>query len=152
VTDPEPFTVNLEAKPERITDPALADVLSQLIALEPIFHHPELGTARADFESMTVDDFEEIGASGRCYSRAEVLDLLEERYATPRNDVLEEVLEATDFYCRRLAPDLYLLVYTLLQDKARLTRRSTIWQSTPTGWKIVFHQGTIVQDTASAVS
>jgi hypothetical protein len=45
-----------------------------------------------------------------------------------------------------LSEDTYLLTYTLLQDNVRLTRRSTIWRSTPEGWKIVFHQGTIVQD------
>jgi hypothetical protein len=138
MTEPEPSAV----KPEIITDPVLADALAQLIAREPIFHHPELGTTRTDFESMTVDDFCEIGASGRCYSRADVLDLLEERHAAPHSDILE----ATDFQCRRLAQDIYLLTYTLLQDKARLSRRSTIWQNTAAGWKIVFHQGTIVQD------
>jgi hypothetical protein len=39
-----------------------------------------------------------------------------------------------------------LLTYTLLQNKQRLTRRATIWQRTAEGWKIVYHQGTIVQD------
>jgi hypothetical protein len=33
-----------------------------------------------------------------------------------------------------------------LQDEQRLTRRATIWQRTKDGWKIVYHQGTIVQD------
>jgi hypothetical protein len=28
----------------------------------------------------------------------------------------------------------------------RLTRRATIWLRTPDGWKIVYHQGTIVAD------
>jgi hypothetical protein len=28
----------------------------------------------------------------------------------------------------------------------RLTRRATIWQNTSEGWKILYHQGTIVQD------
>ena len=46
---------------------------------------------------------------------------------------------------RKLAGDLYLLTYTLLQDHVRKTRRSTIWQRTASGWKIVFHQGTLVQ-------
>jgi hypothetical protein len=46
---------------------------------------------------------------------------------------------------RRLAEDVYLLTYTLFQPERR-TRRATIWQSTESGWKIVFHQGTIVQD------
>jgi hypothetical protein len=39
-----------------------------------------------------------------------------------------------------------MLTCTLLQDNVRLTRRSTIWRSTSGGWKIVYHQGTIVQD------
>jgi hypothetical protein len=38
------------------------------------------------------------------------------------------------------------LTYTPLQHSERKTRRSTIWQRTPDGWKIGFHQGTTVQD------
>jgi hypothetical protein len=45
-----------------------------------------------------------------------------------------------------LAEDVYLLTYTLIQGNERKTRRSTIWQHTPEGWKIVYHRGTIVQD------
>jgi hypothetical protein len=71
-----------------------------------------------------------------------VLDELERRYSAPHNDVWE----TRDFHCRRLGPDIFLLTYTLLQDSRRLTRRSTIWQSTGDGWKIVYHQGTVVQD------
>ena len=55
-----------------------------------------------------------------------------------------DIWEASDFRCQRLAKDLYLLTYTL-QDGVRLTRRSTIWRRTVEGWKVVFHQGTIVQ-------
>ena len=118
------------------------DILAELANREPIFHRPELGTTRADFENMTMPDFWEVGASGRCYSRTEVLDVLEKRCATPP----AEVLETSDFQCRRLAGDVYLLTYTLLQNNERLTRRSTIWQRTDEGWKIVYHQGTIVAD------
>jgi hypothetical protein len=118
------------------------DMLAELASREPIFHRPELGTTRADFERMTVPDFWEVGASGRRYSRTEVHDVLEKRYATPPADVLE----TSDFRCRRLASDVYLLTYTLLQNNERLTRRSTIWQRTDEGWKIVYHQGTIVAD------
>jgi hypothetical protein len=130
------------AEPSRETDPALNEVLDQLIRREPIFHRPELGTTRADFEDMTAVDFWEVGASGRRYSREYVLTVLEERQ---RLNVSEE-LQASDFRCQRLVHDLYLLTYTLLQDKNRWTRRSTLWRSTPEGWKIVFHQGTIMQD------
>jgi hypothetical protein len=130
-------------EPTLITDPSLGDIAAELTSREPIFHRPELGSSRADFEKMTVDDFWEVGASGRRYSRAYVLDELDRRYAAPHS----EVWETMDFHCRRLAPDVYLLTYTLIQNGERRTRRSTIWQHTGEGWKIVFHQGTIIQDT-----
>jgi hypothetical protein len=129
-------------EPDRITAPELAEVLEELRLREPIFHRLEFGTARADFERMTSLDFWEVGASGRRYSRQYVLDMLEKRHSIPH----EDIWEAKDFHCQRLADDIYLLTYTLLQDNSRLTRRSTIWQNTADGWKIVFHQGTIVQD------
>jgi hypothetical protein len=129
-------------EPSRATDPALLSILDELKAREPIFHRTELGTTRADFDRMTVADFWETGASGRRYSRDYVLAELEKRYAGEYVDIWE----TSDFHCRRLSEDVYLLTYTLLQNKERLTRRATIWQNTPAGWKIVFHQGTIVQD------
>ena len=124
------------------TSPELEEVLVELSAREPIFHRPEFGTSRADFERMTVEDFWETGASGRRYSRKFVLDELERRFSVPHDDVWE----TRDFNCRKLAEDVYLLTYTLLQDRKRLTRRATIWRRTADGWKIVYHQGTIVQD------
>lgn len=124
-----------------VTAPELQGILAELVAREPIFHHPEFGTKRADFEEIMADDFWETGASGRIYSRQFVLDELERRFARPQ----EDIWETSNFACRRLAQDLYLLTYTLLQNQTRLTRRATIWRKTTTGWKIVYHQGTIVQ-------
>lgn len=129
-------------EPIRTTVPELEGILSELSSREPIFHRPEFGTTRADFERMSVEDYWEIGASGRIYSRAFVLDELERRFSVPHSDVWE----TSDFHCSKLSEDTYLLTYTLLQDNQRLTRRSTIWRRTADGWKIVYHQGTIVQD------
>jgi len=129
-------------EPTLTTAPELLGVLAELSRREPIFHRPEFGTTRADFERMMVEDYWETGASGRRYSRQFVLDELEKRFAAPHADVWE----TRDFHCRRLSEDTYLLTYTLLQDNQRLTRRATIWRSTAEGWMIVYHQGTIVQD------
>lgn len=127
------------AEPQLDTEPRLASVLLELKAREPIFHRPEWGASRPQFEGMTADDFWEIGASGRRYSRDFVLDTLEQRHATPHQDIWE----TRDFHCREIAPSNYLLTYTLIQGD-RVTRRSTIWRHTPSDWKIVFHQGTVV--------
>jgi hypothetical protein len=123
-------------------DSHIAEVLKELSRREPIFHRSEFGTERADFERMMVENFYEVGASGRRYSRAFVLDKLEKRHAIPH----EDVWETSEFERQKLAEDLYLLTYTLLQDGVRLTRRSTIWRRTDEGWMIVFHQGTVVAD------
>lgn len=128
-------------EPKRTTQPRLLHVLRELERREPVFHRPEFGTARADFENMTEPNFWEVGASGRRYSREYVLDELEKRYASPH----EDVWQAGDFQCLEIAADNYLLTYTLIQGD-RVTRRSTIWRRTGQGWKIVYHQGTLVED------
>ena len=119
----------------------LAEILEELKAREPIFHRAGFGTTRADYERMTAEDFWEVGASGARYDRAFVLEELERRRQNPKPDVWE----TSGFECRELSSDVYLLTYTLIQDHVRVTRRSTIWRRTSDGWKIVFHQGTIVQ-------
>ena len=128
-------------------DDEIARVLQELRAREPIFHRPEFGTTRTDFERMMADEFWETGASGCRYDREEILRELEIRHAAPH----EDIWESSEFRCQKLAPDLYLVNYTLLQGKTRLTRRSTIWRRTQDEWKIVYHHGTVVQDPKSAI-
>jgi hypothetical protein len=117
-------------------------VLEELKRREPVFHRPEFAGSRVAIEAMVAPDFWEIGASGRRYSREYVLETLEAREDEPVED---DDWETSDFHCRELARDLYLLTYTLLQG-ARRTRRASIWRRTPAGWAIVFHQGTLVQE------
>jgi len=130
------------------TEARLRDILEDLRGREPVFHRPELGTTRADFEAMTEAEFWEVGASGRRYSRGHVLDVLEDRHQVASHLALEDTWEATDFACRQLGSDTYLLTYTLLQGQ-RKTRRTTIWRRVDGDWKILFHQGTVVEDDTS---
>ena len=103
----------------------------------------EQAQLRADFEAMITDEFWEIGASGRRYPREFVLEVLYERYCTDKEYVDE--WQADGFEVRRLAPDVFLLTYTLLQGK-RATRRATIWENSTGRWRATFHQGTVIQD------
>ena len=137
-----PLCMISDSQAEDFSDPEFADILAELSRREPIFHRAEFGTSRADFENMTAPDFWEVGASGRQYSRAAVLDELEKRFAAPHRDVWE----TSDFRCRKLAPNVYLLTYALVQDNTRRTRRATIWERCGQGWRIIYHQGTIVLD------
>jgi hypothetical protein len=130
----------MSTEPELVTPVRLHHVLQELIAREPIFHRPELGTSRRELEDMTELEFWEVGASGRRYSRAYVFEILEERHRNPGPDPWQ----TRDFHCLELAPDNYLLTYTLVQGE-RVTRRATIWRRRADAWRIVYHQGTVVE-------
>jgi hypothetical protein len=131
------MTTKADADAKRL-DKHLA-VLEELKRREPVFHRLESGAGRADLEKMTDPEFCEIGASGRRYGREYVLDILERRLENPG----EDVWDTRDFHCLELARDTYLVTYTLLQPKQRVTRRSSIWRRTRQGWKIIYHQGTV---------
>jgi len=123
------------------TDPSLLPVLEELKRLEPIFHTREFGTTRTDFEKATAPDYWEASASGRRYSRAFILSELEKH---PPVNAAAAGWECHDHALRQLGPDVFLMTYTLRQLE-RITRRATIWHRTPDGWRILYHQGTVVE-------
>jgi hypothetical protein len=120
-------------------DSDLLRVFEELRRREPIFHTPDFGATRIDFENAMAPEYWEVGASGRRYSREFILRTLE---LSPPVDADAEGWQCSDYGLRRLGPDTYLFTYTLRQGE-RITRRATIWQSTANGWHILYHQGTI---------
>jgi hypothetical protein len=122
------------------TDPTLLPVLEEIKRREPIFHTREFGTSRPDFEKATAPDYWEASASGRRYSREFILSELERH---PPVDAASVGWRTHDHAVRQLGSDTYLITYTLRQLE-RITRRATIWQKTGEGWRILYHQGTIV--------
>ena len=119
------------------------DIKQQLIEREPIFHHPDkFGKTKQDIEAQMDDAFWEVGASGQVYTRQDVIDTLLKRYASTN---YQDIWEASDFELLEITPNNYLLTYYLLQDNKRQTRRSTIWRKVKEEWKIVYHQGTVIQ-------
>lgn len=86
-------------EPDLETAPESLSVMDDLMQREPLFHRPEFGTRREDFERMTAQSFWEVGASGRRFSREFVLDTLEKRYKDP----IEDVWEVGDFHCLEIA-------------------------------------------------
>lgn len=121
-------------------DPDLSDVLEELRRREPIFHTPQFGVSLADFDTAMSPDYWEVGASGRCYSRAFILEHVAKH---PPVDATVAGWQIFDQAVRRLGPDTYLFTYSLDQRKRR-TRRATIWRKTSERWQILYHQGTIV--------
>ena len=130
-----------DMKTVQTTPRELLEIQQQLADREPIFHRPEFGKTRADFEAMMAEDFWEVGASGKRYDRETVLRVLDERAMQADT---QDSWRTEDFYCQQISTDTYLLTYTLHQG-SRKTRRATLWRSTKRAWVIVYHQGTIVE-------
>jgi hypothetical protein len=118
----------------------LLPIFKELRCREPIFHTADFGTTLVDFERVTAPDYWEVGASGRRYSRDFILRTIKQK---PPVDAASAGWQSSDYGLRRLGPDTYLFTYTLRQAE-RLSRRATIWQITGEGWRILYHQGTIV--------
>ncbi|MCL2658510.1 MAG: nuclear transport factor 2 family protein [Betaproteobacteria bacterium] len=116
-------------------------ILVQMLSrLEAELHQ---STVRADdvrVRTLLHPDFEEIGRSGRCYSRDTVV-------AAMQNE--SQVVEVTaDLYvATELRPGVALLTYrsALRQEDgslARHTLRSSIWLLVGSNWLLRYHQGT----------
>ena len=124
------------------SDASKSKILEELKSREPIFHHPEkFGKNKQDIENQMCDEFWEVGASGNVYTRQDVIDTLLERYQSPD---YQDIWEAKDFELTKIAQDHYLLTYILIQDKTRVTRRSTLWRRVSGDWKILYACGTVI--------
>jgi hypothetical protein len=128
-------------EPNLVVAERLVPVLEELRRLEPLFHAAALNATVQQFEELVAPEFWEVGASGRRYSREFALSVLKARQRDPS----EQEWEATGFHVSEVAPDNYLLTYTLRQP-GRVTRRATLWRKTGGKWKAVYHQGTVVQE------
>lgn len=121
----------------------IEQIIDEFQSREPIFHHPEkFGKRKEDIERQMCDEFWEVGASGHVYTKQDVIETLLERYNNPD---YQDIWEAKDFALTTISPDHYLLTYILIQDKTRVTRRSTLWRRINGDWKILYHQGTVIE-------
>ncbi|RZZ85865.1 nuclear transport factor 2 family protein [Pseudoxanthomonas winnipegensis] len=97
-------------------------------------------------QALLAEDFVEFGASGRRYTRQEIVAELAQESDQTR-------YSADAFECVELAPGLVQLRYVSRREDAdgvRLARRSSLWRQETAGWRMVFHQGTPLPDALDA--
>lgn len=116
----------------------------ELIRREPIFHHPELIWDDGSFDEQIADDFNEIGASGRRYSRSEVKEIVLGRLEGTHADSLTDGYRIEEAEAHMLADDVVQVLYTL-RTPGRVTRRTTLYRRRDASWQAVFHQGTVIE-------
>ncbi|WP_043624867.1 nuclear transport factor 2 family protein [Nonomuraea candida] len=113
------------------TDPVAAAVAGELRLLDP-----EVRSSAELMAGLLHPEFREIGASGRLWSRSEIIaDLVESSRPS------DEPIGASDLAGLLLTPDVVHLTY-VSDSGGRRARRSSIWVRTEAGWRLYFHQGT----------
>ena len=95
---------------------------------------PLVRRSRADVDALLDPEFAEFGASGRRWSRPEIL-------ASLASEDRETAVAAHDLRAVRIAEGVVLVTY-VSDDGERLCNRSSLWRATPAGWRAYFHQGT----------
>ena len=115
--------------------------LAQLTALEVELHRGVTRANLARMEALLHPDFIEIGRSGTVWTREATLD----EFAAGAGNAPR--IHADRFELSTLSMELALLNYRSAHVGAdgsyeRYTLRASLWQRTPKGWQLRFHQGT----------
>ena len=118
----------------------MTSLLLQLQALEIELHHPGARCSHERLEQLLNPEFQEVGRSGRAYTREIVVNYLSA--AEPHPSVASE-----GFALAELGPEVALLTYRSahIEPDGSLvnhTLRSSVWVNTSTGWQLRYHQGT----------
>ena len=118
-------------------------LIDEIRLLEEALHRPEVRRNREAVEGLLAEGFAEIGASGRAYPRAEMIELL----VSESDDANGMKLLATGYSLRSISADAVLLTYRTCRmerdGSERYVLRSSIWAQRGGRWQLVFHQGTI---------
>lgn len=112
---------------------------AELRQLEEALLDPEMRRNRAYVASLLTDDMVEFGASGRIWTRDELLDLLAAETISPQ--------KIEWFNCHVLAEGIALVTYRVIgvdqeTGAPKSSLRSSIWIKEFTRWRLRFHQGT----------
>jgi hypothetical protein len=110
-----------------------------VIELELRLLQPQVRAEPQEVESLLHPDFSEFGASGRRWGRTETIAALAAEQ--PGGELPS--ITVTEIVGTRLADDVIHLTY-VSQRGGRRGRRSSIWLRTQDGWRVYFHQGTLV--------
>jgi ribonuclease HI len=123
-----------------VTDAALFEVTPErddedvIVRLEKSLLTPEVRGDASRLAELLHPDFEEIGATGRLWDRDTTIQALTD--SPESGSEIAAVLEVA-----RVAADALLLVFET-SGVHGLTRRSSLWLKTATGWRLRFQQGT----------
>jgi len=92
--------------------------------------------SRTQLEALLDPEFREVGASGRLWTREEIIaDLVAGDGGAP--------IEAVEFEAYEVAPGVVLVTF-LTDPGGRAAHRSSLWRSVVGRWRMLHHQGTLL--------
>lgn len=95
--------------------------------------------SRTQLEALLDPEFREVGASGRTWTREEIIaDLVDGEGGGP--------IEAVEVEAHDVAPDVVLVTF-LTDSGGRAARRSSLWRRVGGRWRMLHHQGTLLPPT-----
>ena len=112
-------------------------VVAEVIALERALLTREARSSATALDALLDPEFTETGASGRLWTRAEIL--AEMPASSPRPDRIADHAMAG----RRLAADVVMLTFET-EHQGRRARRVSLWRRSSGRWRLLYHQGTLV--------
>lgn len=115
-------------------------LLQELRTLEESLQRCDVRRNRVKLDALLHPDFVEFGRSGQSYTKREIVDLLTGEQTEPLGWVGDYALQV-------VADDVALLTYRTARktpsgEYARHTLRASLWKRVPSGWQLLFHQGT----------
>jgi hypothetical protein len=109
------------------------------MSLERKLLQPSVRASVEALDALLDPDFREIGASGRLWTRAGVMQAPAGDADTPDIRIRDEDMEG-----HRLADHLVLLTY-VSDEAGRGARRTSLWRlNEDRGWRLLHHQGTLL--------
>src|SRR5690348_10474378 len=115
------------------------EAVAEVIALERALLTREVRSSAAALDALLDPEFTEAGASGRWWTRAEILAELPAGEAAAAPDRIADYAMAG----RRLAADVVMLTFET-DRQGRRARRVSLWRRSGGRWRVLYHQGTLI--------
>jgi hypothetical protein len=121
------------------------EAVAEVIARERALLTREVRSSAAALDELLDPEFTETGASGRRWTRAEILAALPAEAgaglpaASPGPDRIADHAMAG----RLLAADVVMLTFET-DHEGRRARRVSLWRRSGGRWRVLYHQGTLV--------
>jgi hypothetical protein len=112
-----------------------------VIAEERALLSKQVRRNRASLEALLDSQFCEVGASGRIWTRGEMLSAL-----TAEEPEDETPVQVTEMQGQLVAPGLVLLTY-VSERTGRRAHRSSLWRHSSGRCRLLYHQGTLADST-----